>query len=107
MNALHRPRRSLGKDIKLYEMKNEKNYAGFLIHKIGQILKRFSRAYVERKPLISEECLVIYSAIGNVCTYVVCQMLDLVSGATGWLLGPTYISFQYFYILNYRKEMVN
>ena len=33
-------------------MKNEKNYMGFLIHKIWQILKRFA----ERKPLIYEEC---------------------------------------------------
>ena len=33
-------------------MKNEKNYIGFLIHKIQQIWKRF----VEHKPLISEEC---------------------------------------------------
>ena len=39
-------------------MKNEKNYMGFLITKIWQILKRFSRALkVERKNLISEECL--------------------------------------------------
>ena len=40
----HRPGHSSGKNIKLYEMKNEKNYVGFLIHKIWQILKRFSRA---------------------------------------------------------------
>ena len=33
----------IGKYIKLHEMKNEKNYMGFLIH------------FVERKPLISEE----------------------------------------------------
>ena len=32
-------------------MKNEKNYMGFLIHKIQQILKHFA----ERKPLIYEE----------------------------------------------------
>ena len=30
----HRPGHSLGKNIKLHEMKNEKNYVGFLIHKI-------------------------------------------------------------------------
>ena len=30
----HRPGHSLGKNIKLHEMKNEKNYMGFLIHKI-------------------------------------------------------------------------
>ena len=36
---------SLGKNIKLHEMKNEKIYMGFLIHKIEQILKRFSRAF--------------------------------------------------------------
>ena len=30
----HRPGHSLDKDIKLHEMKNEKNYMGFLIHKI-------------------------------------------------------------------------
>ena len=29
---------------KLLEMKNEKNCMGFLMHKIWQILKRFSRA---------------------------------------------------------------
>ena len=29
----------------LHEMKNEKNYVSFLIHKIWQILKRFSRAW--------------------------------------------------------------
>ena len=40
----HRPGHSLGKNIKLHEMKNEKNYAGFLIHKIWQILKCFSSA---------------------------------------------------------------
>ena len=28
----------------MLEMKNEKNYMGFLIHKVRQILKRFSRA---------------------------------------------------------------
>ena len=37
-------------------MKNEKNYMGFLIHKIKQILKHFAGTFVERKPLISEEC---------------------------------------------------
>ena len=30
----HRPGHSLGKNVKLHKMKNEKNYAGFLIHKI-------------------------------------------------------------------------
>ena len=30
----HRPGHSQGKNIKLHEMKNEKNYMGFLIHKI-------------------------------------------------------------------------
>ena len=30
----HRPGHSLGKNIKLHELKNEKNYMGFLIHKI-------------------------------------------------------------------------
>ena len=39
--CLHRPGHSLGKNIKLHEMKNEKNYMGFLIHKIEQILKHF------------------------------------------------------------------
>ena len=28
----------------MLEMKNEKKYMGFLIHKVWQILKRFSRA---------------------------------------------------------------
>ena len=41
-------------------MKNEKNCMGFLLHKIGQILKPFSRGLkVEQKPLFSEECLCI------------------------------------------------
>ena len=40
----HRPGYSLGKNIKLHEMKNEKNCVGFLITKIWQILKRFSIA---------------------------------------------------------------
>ena len=30
----HRPGHSYGKNIKLHKMKNEKNYMGFLIHKI-------------------------------------------------------------------------
>ena len=30
----HRPGHSLGENIKLHKMKNEKNYMGFLIHKI-------------------------------------------------------------------------
>ena len=30
----YRPGHSLGKNIKLHEMKKEKNYMGFLIHKI-------------------------------------------------------------------------
>ena len=37
---------SLGKNTKLHEMKNEKNYVGFIIHKTWQILKRFSRALI-------------------------------------------------------------
>ena len=40
----HRPEHSLGKNIKLHEMKNEKNYMGFLITKIWQILRHFSKA---------------------------------------------------------------
>ena len=40
----HRPWHSLCKNIKLHEMKNEKKYVGFLMHKLWQILKRFSRA---------------------------------------------------------------
>ena len=45
-----------GKKIKLYEIKNEKNYKGFHIPKIQQILKRFSRGIlVENKPLIFSE----------------------------------------------------
>ena len=36
------PEHSLGKNKKLHEMKNEKNYMAFLIHKIQQILKRFA-----------------------------------------------------------------
>ena len=40
----HRSGHSSGKNIKLHDMKNEKNYVGFLITKIWQILKRFSRA---------------------------------------------------------------
>ena len=40
----HRPGHSLGKKLKLHELKNEKNYVGFLIHKIWQILKHFTRA---------------------------------------------------------------
>ena len=38
----HRPGHSLGKSIKLHEMKNEKNYVRFLITKIWQIWKHFS-----------------------------------------------------------------
>ena len=38
----HRPGHSLGKNLKLHEMKNEKNYMGFRIPKIWQILKRFA-----------------------------------------------------------------
>ena len=41
----HRPGHSLGKNIKLQEMKNEKNYVDFLIHKIWQILKDFARSF--------------------------------------------------------------
>ena len=40
----HRPGHSLGKNIRLYKMKNEKNYKCFPFTKIWQILKRFSRA---------------------------------------------------------------
>ena len=37
-------------------MKNEKNYAGFLIPKIWQILKHFFRSLKgEHKPLVYEE----------------------------------------------------
>ena len=36
---------SLGKNIKLHEMKNEKNYVGFLIHKIEQISKHFAGTF--------------------------------------------------------------
>ena len=32
------------KNSKMLEMKNKKNYMGFLMHKIWQILKHFSRA---------------------------------------------------------------
>ena len=35
-------------------MKNEKNYMGFLIHKIEQILKRFLEFKPEHKPFILE-----------------------------------------------------
>ena len=38
-------------------MKNEKNYMGFCIPKVWQILKRFAGAFVEHKPLNSEECV--------------------------------------------------
>ena len=31
-----RPEHSLGKNIKLYELKNEKNYMGFLLQKYGK-----------------------------------------------------------------------
>ena len=44
VSCRHRPGHSLGKNIKLHEMKNEKKYVDFLIHKIWQILKRFSMA---------------------------------------------------------------
>ena len=37
---------SWGKNVKLGEMKNEKNYLGFLVHKI--FLKENSRWYIER-----------------------------------------------------------
>ncbi len=40
----HRPGHSLGEKITLHEMKNENNYMGFLMIKIWQILKHFSRA---------------------------------------------------------------
>ena len=40
----HRPGHSLGKNLKLHEMKNEKNYIFIFIHKIWQIFKSFSRA---------------------------------------------------------------
>ena len=36
---------SLGEKIKLREMENEKNYAGFRIPKIWQILKHFPGIY--------------------------------------------------------------
>ena len=39
MNALvyvYRLEHSLGKNIKLYELKNEKNYIGFLLQKYGK-----------------------------------------------------------------------
>ena len=53
-------------------MKNEKNYMGFLITKIWQILKRFSRALkVESKPLISEECVSKYMVSINMETNIV------------------------------------
>ena len=42
----HRPGHSLGKKVKLHKMKNEKNYMGFLIHKIYQILKRFAGTFL-------------------------------------------------------------
>ena len=32
--SLRRPGHLLGKNIKLHELKNEKNYVGFLMHKI-------------------------------------------------------------------------
>ena len=51
----HRPGQSLGKNIKLHEMKNEKNYVCFLITKIWQILKRSLEHLVVRKLLIYEE----------------------------------------------------
>ena len=38
----HRPGHSLGENIKLHEMENEKKHMGFLITKIWQILQRFS-----------------------------------------------------------------
>ena len=41
----HRPGHSLGEKIKLHEMKNEKNYMGFRIPKIWQILKHFARSF--------------------------------------------------------------
>ena len=41
----HGPGHSLGKNIKLQEMKNEKNYIGFLVHEIWQILKDFARSF--------------------------------------------------------------
>ena len=41
----HRPGHSLGKKIKLHEMKNDKNYLGFRIPKIWQILKRFTGTF--------------------------------------------------------------
>ena len=47
--SLRRPGHLLGKNIKLHELKNEKNYVGFLMHKIGQILKRLSRALSSAK----------------------------------------------------------
>ena len=45
------------KKVKLHEMKDEKNHMHgiFFIHRIKKILNYF----VERKPLISEECLLV------------------------------------------------
>ena len=40
-------------------MKNEKNCMGFLIHKILKIWSISLEHFVERKPLISEECTLI------------------------------------------------
>ena len=47
-------------------MKNEKNYVGFRIPKMWQILKRFSG--VENKPFISEEYVGFYQ---NLVTIVI------------------------------------
>ena len=41
----HRPGHSLGEKIKLHEMKNEKNYVGFPMIKIWQILKDFAKSF--------------------------------------------------------------
>ena len=41
----HRPGHSLGKNVKLHEMKKEKATLGFRIHKIWQILKRFAGTF--------------------------------------------------------------
>ena len=51
---------SLGKTIKLHEMKNEKKYTGFRLfvyQKCGKFWSILLGHFIKHKPLISEECL--------------------------------------------------
>ena len=64
MLCLHRPGHSLGKNIKLHEKKNEKNYIWLII----KILKRSCRAlesWVEPKPFTSLKSVLAAADVGS------------------------------------------